>query len=291
MYTIRHIFASEKSNNLFVTAEYDEKVTIWSLKNKTKINEIKTNLDFGGERVLIIEEPNPIVITGSYDKYGVTAYNALNGKKLWERKDLKKNQFLTIIKEGNKERIGVGFDKKPFELLELETGKTLKKYEDVSKIFKKNESSVAILKMQNKLKIINLKNDENVFENEISFENLILKKDGYILNTQYSIISFNNNNQCEWEYKVPKNHIIHKLSWNEKTSSCLFVMWNYEEGGSKILGKIDKKGCIFEKNQIGEIWEQYFMDSGKLIITSNGEVLSTEDLNIKWKFCDKYIEK
>jgi len=64
MYSIGHIDLPKTSHDLFVTAEFDKKVTLWSLKKMKKITEIDPTLDFGGKRlVLVTNDEEPIIVS------------------------------------------------------------------------------------------------------------------------------------------------------------------------------------------------------------------------------------
>lgn len=95
------------------------------------------------------------------------------------------------------------------------------------------------------------------------------------------------NGAKKWQYVCPENHIIHNVIWNQRMQLWLFILWNNITGGPKYLVSISDVGIIESNYSLGEIWEYEFFNHGELIITSDGEVISTIDLEVQWKFCER----
>jgi hypothetical protein len=289
MYSIRHIDIPKSNQDLFVTAEFEKRVSLWSLEKMEKISDINTTLDFGGNRLVLIPTyKEPIVITGAYARYGVSAYN-LNGNKLWERKDLKKPQYIKFLKIGGEECVGIGFDEKPFHILNVHTGDTIKLYKGVRKIFTNQDDKLWITVSNTDIKLIDTDKEVERWSKNTNILSVGFSEEKILINTSYSLICYDNNGNENWRNNCPDEHIIHNVSWNTRRKYWLFILWNYEDGGPKYLCKLDENGSLISKEELGEIWEYAFTDNGQLLITSDGKVLDTHDLKVVWKFCEKLL--
>src|SRR5258708_6132927 len=120
---IRHL-ATSPSGNLIAAAEFKSRVSIWNLQTQVKLSEFETVLDFGGAR-LAIDEVGERCVAGAYRVHGIACYNTNNGELLWQRRDLKKVQWIAILPSQNE--IACGFEIAPLQILSLDNGKTLQK--------------------------------------------------------------------------------------------------------------------------------------------------------------------
>src|SRR5262249_10321005 len=68
-----------------------------------------------------------------YHAEGVAGYAAANGTEVWRRKDLKKTQTLRISLDGR--RVYACFDNRSCQVLNLETGKTIKTWAGVRDVW------------------------------------------------------------------------------------------------------------------------------------------------------------
>lgn len=289
MYSIRHIDVLKNNQDLFVTAEFEKRVSLWSLKSMEKISVIDTTLDSGGNRLCLIPtDQEPIVVTGAYTRYGINAYN-LNGKKLWERKDLKKSQYIKSLKIGGEECVGIGFDEKPFHFLNVHTGDTIKLYKGVRDIFTNQDDTLWITVSDRDIKLIDTDKEVARLRKNTDFLSAGFSDEKILINISHSLICYDNIGNENWRYNCPEEHIFHNVCWNTKRKYWLFILWNYINGGPKYLCKVDENGSLISKDELGEIWEYAFSGDGQLLITSDGEVIDTHNLRVVWKFCGKLL--
>lgn len=287
MYSIRHIDIPKMSQDLFVTAEFVKRVSIWSLEKMEKIADVDTTLDSGGSRlVLIPTDKEPIVVTGAYVRYGVSAYS-LNGKKLWERKDLKKPQYIKFLKNAGEVCVGIGFDGKPFHILNVDTGDTIKLYKGVRNIFTNRDDTSWITVSNTDIKLIDMDNEVERWSRNTAILSVGFSKEKILINTSYTLICYDHIGNENWRYNCPDEHIIHNVCWNTRRKCWLFILWNNINGGPKYLCKVDENGSLISKEELGEIWEYAFSGDGQLLITSDGEVIDTHNLRVVWKFSKK----
>jgi hypothetical protein len=114
IYAIRDIACPLENADLFATAEFDGRVTVWSVAAQKPIATFGTVSEFGGKRLAILDGDPPIVVAGAWARHGVCAYEASSGRMLWQRRDLRQVQTLSALPSG---RVGVGFERRVFHIL------------------------------------------------------------------------------------------------------------------------------------------------------------------------------
>jgi hypothetical protein len=289
IHSIRHIQIPKESEDLFVTATYKDKVSLWSYSKKEKISEIDTILDFGGSRLALLPTNDHLIITGAYERFGAVAYNYFAGEIVWQRKDLKRIQTVTYLTINNEVVVGIGFDERPFTLLNIKDGSTINSYRGIRNIYSNDENTLFILQSNNRIQLSDLDTGNVYWRKDISPLFTCLTKNSLLSNTGYKLEEYDLNGDSKWHYNCPDNHIIHNIIWNQRKRSWLFILWNNIKGGPKFLGSINEFGALESINSLGEIWQYEFFRNGELIITSDGEILSTTDLSVMWKFCEREI--
>src|ERR1700760_2133096 len=120
--------------NLFATGYFENRVAVWSFAERRKISELYTVLDFGGRRLTMTLQDNPLVATGSWND-GVSAYSAEHDKLLWSRPDLKHIQEVCDLSDDKTALIGVGLDSGGYHILRADTGEDHSKLAGIKKIY------------------------------------------------------------------------------------------------------------------------------------------------------------
>lgn len=93
---IRHIAVPQAEADIFATAEFEKKVTVWSMRRKRKIAVITTVLDFGGTRLAMVGQSGLCLLNAASFEGPMNAYD-LEGNVLWSRRDLVGVQQLTPV--------------------------------------------------------------------------------------------------------------------------------------------------------------------------------------------------
>lgn len=130
MTRVRHIATSWEGHRVAV-AECDRRVAVWDVVSAEKVSEFDTVLDFGGTRLAITQDGER-VIAGAYHRYGIACYDASTGVQLWQRKDLKKVQYVGLSHSGV--QVYCGFERRAGRVLDLETGADLEVLHGVASV-------------------------------------------------------------------------------------------------------------------------------------------------------------
>lgn len=276
---IRHI-ATSYNGDIIATAEFEHKVYIWNLQSGKKICEFQSILDFGGMR-LAISEDGTFCAAGAYHIHGIAMYKASNGELIWQRKDLKKIQYLQFGLY-HKDTLLAFFDEKPCHILDIRNGNTLKTLRGIRNIKESPFNKIQMLDKSLGLEIFDFEKQQRIakiprltfaiLDSVFTEESIVISESGGPVSS-YST----NDGKLMWRY-APKegNHIL-RLAYCEETNEILGVNWSYEKGGSKTLLSFDKnRGKINRQFLIKNCpAETEFALKGSRLITSGGEVIST----------------
>lgn len=274
MSSIHHL-ATSLRGHLFVAAEFKEVVYVWDIESGKLINQLQTHLDFGGHR-LSISEDGSLCAAGAYNVHGIAVYDTYNGSLLWQRKDLKKVQWLQFSPV--EQTLLAGFENKSLHILNSHTGETLKTfhgtrscwrspYEDIYLLEKIHLEIYATAKQKTVEKI-----DRNTFAVlDIAFgpEIVYISESGGPLRA----ISLKDASLI-WSYQPEKGNHFLRIGYGEKCNTLFGISWPFVNGGAKTLWVFDSMtGKILNKTILeGQAIETEFARHGDILITSDGLV-------------------
>ena len=287
---IRHISSPTASADMFATAIFENTVSIWSYKEKRKITEFDTVLDFGGRRLLFIPGETPFLIAGAYERHGICAYDALTGELLWQRKDLYKIQFLNAIRRSNKEIfVGAGFDARPFLFLDLVSGDTVTFFKGIRKMYS-GKKSISIISTANK-QIKYICTEDFSFKwakktDTFAFLDAAVGPESIVISQVAGPLHcIDVKGELLWNWQPKEGSHILSVAWFELEKIWLAIRWSYKKGGDKELIAIDNKGNQLWSNTIGTCAECEFFNSGSSLITSDGTIIDVLSMKPIWQFC------
>src|SRR5688572_27084899 len=128
---IRHL-ATSWSGSVIAAGQFEHTIHIWDLATASRLNTFATILDFGGTRQAISSDGKKC-IAAAYCVEGLAAYSTSSGAETWRRKDLKKAQNVTISLDDR--QVYACFDERSCQVLNIETGKTIKAWPGVRRVW------------------------------------------------------------------------------------------------------------------------------------------------------------
>lgn len=137
---IRHLAASRGA--LVAAARFENTVSVWNVQSGLKQAEFRTILDFGGKR-LVIDSDGQRCVAAAYHLQGIACYSAIDGTKLWHRRELKKAHILTLSPDGK--HVFCGFDSRPCAVLDINTGQEVAKLRGVRAVYESPFEAVRLL--------------------------------------------------------------------------------------------------------------------------------------------------
>jgi len=282
---IHHITVPHQGNDLFVTAEFEKNVSLWSLQDKAKLNDINTVLSYGGNRLAILLTSSPVIVAGSWDD-GVQAYDGISKNILWTRNDLREVQYVIDISNQKLQRVGVIAENNIFYLLNGETGKEIEKINKIETLFRSPLMPFYLTSYKQKVSLLN-PHFELVWQkpmNSFSLLNAAFSENQIVYSEAGGSVYCNDlsGNQI-WFFK-PENdwHVIH-LVWNPISQSWFAVNKDCNSPDSLQLFEVKINGDVRLKFDI-KAYEVAFFPNGEYLITSNGSIISTCSGNVEWRF-------
>ena len=283
MKDIRHIATSFNGKNV-AFAEFEEVVQIVDMEKNNIVSEFETVLDFGGRRI-VISENGDICICGCWERHGICAYDVKSGKKIWQRKDLKKVQWMQLMRSNNNLFFAY-FANKSSELIEIDSGRTVEILKGVKSFYESKFQPINILEYRDKCNVLDRNTNKPLFSIEkqsfaildisFSYDSVLISEVGRPIGC-YDI----NNGKLLWETERIDGEHFTRLSYNENLNSCIGVSYLYELCCITIKYINSKSGKIENEIDIGCPAEIEFAFDGKLLITSDKEIIELE--NGKWR--------
>jgi len=276
MNKIRHISASYSGNKIAL-GEFEKVVQIFDIDTLNTISEFNSILSFGGKRITINELGN-ICVCGAWAKFGLVGYNALNGEVIWQRKDLKKVQHLSILRS-NSDLFFANFSKSASKLISFKDGSEINKIIGVENYYESRFEPINVYDKSTSIELVNRITGNRISKiDRQTFATLSLDfaKDCFCVSEAAGPISCYELDKGRLKWRLPIGMDGHYLSlaYNELLDRFIGISWPYLNGGDMKIhymnpdsGKNDyviniKKPAVTE-----------FAKEGRLLITSNKEII------------------
>jgi hypothetical protein len=288
--TIRQIAVPQAETDIFATAEYEEIVTLWSLRRRRKLAELKTVIDFGAPRMAVVQESSLCLLIAAGFAGPVNAYD-FKGNVLWSRSDLAGVQQLMPIPNGPEPMVGIGLEGQPYVVLSAIDGREVSRLNDIRKLYG-TRSTASILGITRKSAVCLAALASTVLWEEPlkSFAVLhgaLSSRQATYCEAAGSVYCFDLDGTRKWILHPDRDHHFFRVGWNHVTGQWMAIDWDYEKGSSKRLHAINETGNAAFVADLGEPAETEFFASGDLLVTSNGDIVDAQSGQIVWTFLKK----
>lgn len=265
---IRHI-ATTFDGQLFATAEFERFVSIWRIDDGEHQVSFQTILDFGGQR-LAISPDGQLSATGAYHIHGIAVYRVLDGSVIWNRRDLKKVQWLAF--DPVHETLLAGFDEKPLHILDNNTGETIETWRGVRRKYISPYDRNIYLLDAVKLKLHTSRKPTPIERRTFAILDVTFSQQAiYLTESTGPLRAIDLEGSLIWEYVPERGSHFLRIGYNEFTGTLFGVLWRYEKGGPSILVEIDSQtGQPMNELVLGNLAEAEFGCRGSRLITSDG---------------------
>jgi len=295
-----HVASPISGSDLFVTAEFERWVSVYSLADRRRISRFETIMDFGGQRLALIGRDRTIVVTAAYTRYGVAAYDALTGERIWHRKDLKRAHWLAPLAEGS--AVAVGFDNKPLHVLDGQTGETVDRWRGVRKVVSSAFSSEVIC-TTNSCVNLGIFPGENRWVEVLADRAVLTAAFGptavalqhvWFTNSPGAVpgdderhtrlLSFDLEGNPLWEWKPAPYCQLNEIGWCDETQHWVGLEWSWQQSGPLRIVRIDPSGGLIERGPEVVARDVAFLGRGKYLVTNMGSVIHVPDGQTLWTF-------
>lgn len=271
---IRHL-ASSWSGSVIAAAEFERRVYVWDVAAERHLATFPTIMDFGGTRLAVTPDGRSC-IAAAYHVEGIAGYTASDGTEIWRRKDLKKIQTLRVSLDGR--RVYACFDNRSCQVLNRETGKTIKTWAGVRDVW---ESPYQPLMLLEKRALVLQSPDERKIAN-------IPAETFAVLSVAFApglvcVAESGGPLRCldvrtgeeRWRFHEKGQHFL-ELAFAEQAQAFVGICWPYERGGSfRLLRFEPQSGEVSVVADLGQAGEFEFCLHGTRLVTSDGSVMDS----------------
>jgi len=297
---IRHIAVSE-STPVFAVGAFEHDVTVWDYAQRRKAAELKTILDFGGERLAIYNRDPSLLIAGAYNRYGICAYDLRTpGEKAWWRRDLKNPQIISVS-----ERLGLMFSSFGYtapQLLNVATGESIRRFRKAFKCyFGPLDDEIILAESFGDVWSASIRSGVTICRFPVQNGAIDVAQSQYaVLIADYGetddsaepitqvaparLLCYSRDATLLWQADAAYLAHFLRTAWCPELSLWFAVEWPYVYGGPTKLKAFTPEGKLTYEAIIGDVSETEFFLQGQCLITSNGEVLELPSLNVLWRF-------
>lgn len=289
MKTIRHIYCSKDDANEFASALFEKEVTIWSISSRLVLAKVDTSLDFGKNKLLYINKPIRILITGSNQESGICAYDPITGDIYWQRNDLRKVKSVKEITTFNNHMIiSVQTDSMISYFLDLLTGNTIFILNEIKQLFPSYLYPTAIIVDKKRIKYYSFSDKAFIWDaNRASFAILdshISKEFVIVSEVEGTIRCFSHSGKEYWKWVCPKGNHVLCIMWDDKSKTFFGNMYSYDRDNLYRVIRIDCEGKAEITFEIKDNWECDFFENSSIMVSSNGRVIDVDKGEILWKY-------
>jgi hypothetical protein len=271
---IRHL-ATNWSSSVIAAAEFERTVHIWDVTRRAKLATFPTSFDFGGTRLAITPDGRNC-IAAAYHVEGIAEYLTADGSETWRRKDLQKAQTLRISLDGR--RVYACFDNRSCQILNRETGKTIKNWAGVRDVWESPYEPVMLLEKRS----LELQSPEERKIASFPAETFAVLSVAFgpgllcvsestgplrCLDTQAG--------EERWRFRESGQHFL-KLAFAEQAQAFVGVCWPYERGGSfRLLRFEPQSGAAAVVSELGKAGGFEFCLRGTRLLSSDGSIMDS----------------
>jgi WD40 repeat protein len=271
---IREI-ASSWSGSVIAAAEFEHTVHVWDMAAEKHLVTFPSIMDAGGNRLAVTTDGKNC-IAAAYDVEGIAGYTASDGTEVWRRKDLKKTQTLRVSLDGR--RVYACFDKRSCQVLNRESGKTIKTWAGVRDVWESPYQPLLLLEKQSMV----LQSPDERKITTIPAETFavlcvafgpglvcVSESGGPLrcLDTETG--------EERWRFQEKGLHFL-ELAFAEHAQEFVGVCWPYERGGSFRLFRFEpQSGAPSVVASLGKAGEFQFCLRGTRLLSSDGSIMDS----------------
>jgi WD40 repeat protein len=268
-------FASSWSGSVIAAAEFERTVHVWDFDGPRHLATFPTIMDFGGTRLAVTPDGRNC-IAAAYHVEGIAGYVASDGTELWRRKDLKKTQTLRVSLDGR--RVYACFDNRSCQVLNRETGKTIKTWAGVRDVWQSPYQPIMLL--EKRALVLQSPEERKIATIPVeSFAVLCVAfASGLVCVSECGgplrCLDVQTGDQ-RWRFQEKGQHFL-ELAFSEQAQAFVGVCWPYERGGLfRLLRFEPQSGAATVVADLGKAGNFEFCSRGTRLLSSDGSVMDS----------------
>ena len=265
-----HLAPAAKSARV-VVGESKVSVAVWDFDPPARVSSFDTILDFGGDR-LAVSDDGQVVLAAAYRRFGLAAYEATDGKPLWQRRDIKRPQRLSVSHA--RAAVYVGTDASACQVVSLSTGVTIDRLRGVRNVVESPAEPIAFVD-RNQPAVVAMSDFRVITPVPRTTFGFLAAAFG---EGMFAVAEAGGPVRCflleesrlAWSFSPPAGVHCLDLAFHPVLQQFVGVLWPYEHGGDKQLVVFDSHGDPSRGMSIGCPAETCFCMGGSTLLTSTG---------------------
>jgi WD40 repeat protein len=271
---IRHL-ATSWSGSVIAAGEFEHTVHVWDLSAEKHLATFPTILDPGGTRLAITGDGKSC-IAAAYHVDGIAAYATAGGAETWRRKDLKKAQILRISLDDR--RVYACFDNRSCQILNRDTGKTIKTWTGVRDVWESPYQPVTLLEKRELVLQSPEKREITSFARETFAVLCVAFAPGLVCVSESAgpLRCLDTQTGAErWRFAEKGQHFL-EIAFAEHAGAFVGVCWPYERGGAFRLLRFEaQSGEASVITDLGKAGKFEFCLRGTRLLSSDGLLMDS----------------
>ena len=285
---IRQVATAAASDACFLTAEFESRVSMWSLTDRTLLAAFDTILDFGGRRLALCGTDWPIVVACAWQG-GVRGYEG-DGTQLWQRPEVRQPQRITPLAGGA--LVAVCAEDGPMQVLDASSGQTVGRVRRLEGFYPSPFADVGIGSAVGHAVLVLTDDWREGWKIPIRAKMLsgaacpgaftIADNAGSNIGEQSSVSCLDLAGDILWEWFAPPDVNCNRLAWDTERSEWVGLLHPIHKPQPQTLMRWSAVGNVLMHEPIGRFHAYAFLPRGKYLVTNDGAVRDTRTTEIVW---------
>jgi hypothetical protein len=286
----RHIAVACDGDHVALGA-FEEAVVVWSLVQHRLLSKMKTVLDFGGQRLAVCLNPDPVVVAGAWERHGICGYS-LDGTLLWQRKDLKKVQALVSARRGA--AVAACFTDGPMRVLDTTSGETISEVRAVRGYAEGSPAGLGAAALRGGVALLDTEDWNFRWKAsvpgfallDIALATGALAASGVAQphdEDRSGISCFDLSGEQIWRWQAPSEVNVPRLGWDGRQTEWVGVLNHVNNREPDTLARWSVDGEIVARHPLGSLASYELTPDAALLVTDQG-VFDARQGDLLWGF-------
>lgn len=270
---IRHL-STTFGDHTFAAAEFENRIHIYRLGNSSPERVIYSHLDGGGYRMQIVPRKG-IVVAGAYHVHGIEGFCLKTGRRLWQRKDLKKLQKLRWNPKDNS--VSCFFEDRAGVVLDASTGRLVSSYRGVKDVYFSPNGAVSLEDARPRYRLIH----KGILGSKVPAESFAILDVAFsnefvaVSEVAASVRMFSlSHGELVGAYKPPRGFHVLRISYDPSASQFIALLWGYEKAAGYSLLHLSHTGHESYRVELETAYVSTFTQERRSILLGSGRELS-----------------
>jgi hypothetical protein len=289
---IRHVAVAASADDVFATAAFEQRVSVWSLPARSLVAELETILDFGGQRLALCGSETPLVVAGAWGRHGIRAYG-VDGRELWQRKDLRQPQQISAAARGA--LAVVCFDDRSMHVLAAESGDTVAKVRGARRFYDSPFAAKGLVEMYGHVGLVDTDRWQLCWRAPVegfAILSAAAAPDSFavadvvhlVADRRSSVSCLDLGGGVLWRWTAPPQVNCPALAWDAERAEWAGLLNDVTNERPDTLVRWSRDGEVVFEHPLALYHVAEFMRTGRYFVTSEGEVRDSRDGTVVWQF-------